>query len=168
MRGMLGLASLTLCALLLASPVLAQGAVISLGPATVDPNAPVEVTADSLRINRATGNAVFSGNVRIVQGQLTLAADEVEVFYNEDNANDEPIERVLATGNVVMVNGPESAEAGRAEFRPAENSLVMDGSVLLTQGRVILSGDRLVMDLLTGNGVVEGRVRSVLQPAGSE
>jgi len=40
------------------------------------------------------------------------------------------------------------------------------GNVLVTQGRTTIAGDRLNIDLITGNGTVEGRVRTILQPDG--
>ena len=43
--------------------------------------------------------------------------------------------------------------------------MVLIGDVLVTQGRTAIAGDRLSIDLTTGNGTVEGRVRTVLQPA---
>ncbi len=147
----------------------AQGAAISLGAPQADPDAPLEVTADGLSVDRETGNAIFTGNVRAVQGMMTLNADEVEVLYDEEDtgADDDGIREIIATGNVVLVNGPDVAESRRAVFRPREDRVVMTGDVLLTQGRTIVSGDRLVVNLATGQGNVEGRVKTVLRPRGA-
>jgi lipopolysaccharide export system protein LptA len=43
----------------------------------------------------------------------------------------------------------------------------MTGNVLLTQELNAVSGDRLSIDLETGTGVVEGRVRTVLRSGGN-
>jgi lipopolysaccharide export system protein LptA len=40
----------------------------------------------------------------------------------------------------------------------------MTGSVLLTQGRNAIAGERLVLDLKAGTGVMEGRVKTVFTP----
>lgn len=150
--------------LLVAWPVLAsaQGAAISLGAPAADPNGPVEVTADSLRVDRTSGNAVFSGSVRVSQGDLVLTAAEVTVIYSEDADAEDPISEVIATGDVVLINGEDAAEAQRAVVRPAEDRVYLTGGVLLTQGRTIIAGDSMVLNTLTGDGVVEGRVRTVL------
>lgn len=163
----LGLAA----ALLLApSPVLAQGAAISLGQPQTDPDAPLEVTADALTVERETGTAIFLGNVRAEQGGMTLNADEVRVFYEEasdtTDPEDEGIREIIAIGNVIMVNGPDIAEAERAVYRPRTDQVVMTGNVLLTQGRTIISGERMVVNLVTGQGTVEGRVRTLLRQGG--
>jgi lipopolysaccharide export system protein LptA len=44
---------------------------------------PVEVTADNLTIDQATGEAVFSGNVIVHQGDLRMAAGQVRVLYSD-------------------------------------------------------------------------------------
>jgi lipopolysaccharide export system protein LptA len=43
----------------------------------------------------------------------------------------------------------------------------MTGDVVLTQGQSALSSERLVIDLATGTGRLDGRVRTVFRPAGS-
>lgn len=151
-----------------ATAALAQGAAVTLGPPAADPDAPVEVTADALAVDRESGTAIFTGNVLVVQGAMRLTARKVEVFYTE--ATDESpeteggVREVVATGDVVFVNGEDAAEGQRAVFLPREDKVLVTGDVLLTQGRSIISGDRLVFDLATGEGTVEGRVRTVIRP----
>ena len=43
---------------------------------------------------------------------------------------------------------------------------VITGDVLLTQGDNVMSGQKLTVDLKTGMGHMDGRVRTVLQPEG--
>jgi len=45
--------------------------------------------------------------------------------------------------------------------------LVMTGDVLLTQGASVMSGQKLDVDLKTGVGRMDGRVRTILQPGGN-
>jgi lipopolysaccharide export system protein LptA len=45
----------------------------------------------------------------------------------------------------------------------ATRSVVMTGNVLLTQTLNAISGERLTINLDTGTGLVEGRVRTVLR-----
>ena len=56
---------------------------ISLGGVAVDTSAALEVAADSLAVDQATGRAVFSGDVLVQQGELRLTAGRVEVVYAE-------------------------------------------------------------------------------------
>ena len=71
---------------------------------------------------------------------------------------------MTATGNVLLVNGEETAKGAQAIYTVQEEVIVLTGDVLLNQGRSALSGQKLVVNLDTGNGVMEGRVRTVLQP----
>ena len=77
-----GLAGATL-ALGLAVSAAAQVA-IGFGGVAYDARQPVEVTADSLTIDQSTGEAVFSGNVIVHQGDLRMAAGQVRVLYSEN------------------------------------------------------------------------------------
>lgn len=126
-----------------------------------DTKAPVEVTADSLAVNQADGTATFTGNVLIVQGQMRLSAGEVNVEYGADHSK---IAKLHATGGVTMVSASEAAEAKEALYAVEDGTVVLSGDVLLTQGENVLSGQKLTVDLATGTGQMEGRVRTVLQP----
>ncbi|WP_425093816.1 LptA/OstA family protein [Tropicimonas sp. S265A] len=144
----------------------AQGTQVALGTPATSPDEEVEITSDTLNVNRETGEAVFVGSVVVTQGALKLVADEVVVFYAESTQLREGgITEVNATGNVVFVSGPDTAEGARATYKPDSQELRIFGDVLLTQGPVIVAGDALVMDLATGIGEMEGRVRTILQPA---
>lgn len=145
----------------------AQGTQVRVGTGLADPDAPVEITADELAVDRSTGHAVFTGNVLVIQSGLRMSADRIEVAYIENpTADQSPIHEVIATGNVILVNGSEAAEGDRAVFTPDEDRVVVTGNVLLTQGQTSLSGGRLVVDLATGAGRMEGRVKTVFTPGG--
>lgn len=143
-------------------PARAQGAEIAFGGLRADTLLPVEVTADQLGVNQTDGTAVFTGNVLVVQGDMRLAADRVEVVYG--NAERSRIERLHASGQVTLVSGADAAEAADAVYTIETGAVEMTGSVLLTQGGNTISGERLVVDLATGTGRMEGRVKTVLQP----
>jgi lipopolysaccharide export system protein LptA len=68
---------------------------------------------------------------------------------------------------VTLVGPTEAAEGREAVFEVATQTVLMSGDVLLTQDLSAVSGDRLVIDLATGAGVVEGRVRTVLRTGGN-
>lgn len=149
--------------LIFALPALAQTA-IGFGGVAHDSSAQIEVTSDSLSVDQITGNAVFAGNVIVIQGDMRMAAEEVSVSYGAEDAAQQ-IDQVLATGGVLLTRGQDAAEGNRAEYSVGSGSMVLIGDVLITQGRTAISGDRLSIDLNTGNGTVEGRVRTVLQPS---
>ena len=76
------LAALLLGWLICLAPAAVQaqaGATVAFGSMKGDPTLPVEVTADQLRVNQATGIAIFSGSVIVIQGTMRLTAPEVQV-----------------------------------------------------------------------------------------
>lgn len=137
---------------------------LTLGGLSADPSLPVEITADSLSVDQTTGRAVFSGNVRIGQGDLRLAAAEVLVVYNESTGN---IARLQASGGVTFVTATEAAEAANADYDLDGGLLTLSGDVLLTQGASALSADRMIVNLSDGSARMEGRVRTVFQQGGN-
>ncbi|KQI73637.1 organic solvent tolerance protein OstA [Loktanella sp. 5RATIMAR09] len=137
---------------------------INLGGMEVDTSAAVEVTADSLSIDQASGSAVFDGNVMIVQGDLRLTAGRVEVIYGADTSE---IARLLASEGVTFVTADEAAEAQQADYDIASGLLVMTGNVLLTQGPSAISAGQMTINVTDGTATMEGRVRTVLQQGGN-
>jgi lipopolysaccharide export system protein LptA len=129
-----------------------------------DATQPVEITSDRLDLDQAAGSAVFTGGVKVGQGVLRLAADRVEVFYDEGGEQSGTVRRMVATGNVTLSNGEEAAEAERATYEVATGLVEMEGDVLLTQGQNALSSERLSIDLNAGTGRLEGRVQTIFVP----
>ncbi|MFO1142364.1 MAG: LptA/OstA family protein [Amaricoccus sp.] len=167
---------------------LAQGTQVPFGGLHHDASQPVEITADRLDVDQAAGSAVFTGTVNVGQGTLRLAADRVDVFYDQTPsapAKDKPaapagadkpaahpagpatgrIKRLIATGNVTLSNGSEAAESKHAVYEVAAGTIAMDGDVVLTQGQNALSGETLLIDLNKGTGQIEGRVKTVFVPS---
>ena len=160
--GMLRL--LAILAVMLPGLALAQ-AEVPFGGLEHDSTLPVEITADRLDLDQAAGSAVFTGGVKVGQGTLRLAADRVEVFYDQASTQATgKVQRMIASGNVTLANGSEAAEADHAVYEVAAGTIVMEGSVLLTQGQNALSSERLDIDLNKGTGRLEGRGQTIFVP----
>lgn len=153
------LAGFVLCA---AAPALAQDA-MPFGGLKHDSSQQVEVSADSLRVDQASGSATFAGNVVVGQGTLRLAADSITVFYASEDGGG-AISRLEASGNVTLTNGAEAAEARAAVYDVATGTVSMTGDVLLTQDGNALAGQELAIDLNAGTAEMKGRVSSILRP----
>lgn len=140
----------------------AQGATVAFGGIKSDTSLPVEVTADQLAVNQTDASAVFTGNVVVIQGDLRLAAGTVRVEYDKEDRT--KVSRIVATEGVTLVSPAEAAEAREAIYSVAAGEVVMTGDVLLTQGGSTIAGQKLVVDLDTGTGRMDGRVRTVIDP----
>ena len=153
--------SLMMClALLCSAPVFAQGTNVAFGTIRQDTTAPVEVTADNLAVDQATGTAVFEGNVLIGQGELRLSAQKVEVVYRASSAG---IASLIATGGVTLVSGADAAEAARADYNIDSGTIVMTGDVLLTQGPSAITAQKMTINLQDGTAQMSGRVKTIIQ-----
>ena len=146
----------------LIQPAAAQVA-IGFGGVAHDSDQPVEAVSDTLTIDQTNGRALFSGNVIIIQGDLRIAAEDVEVIYS-DLDGERSVDEVIATGGVLITRGEDAAEGEDAVYAVAAGILTMTRDVLVTQGTTTIAGDSMVVDMTTGDGVVEGRVRTVLTP----
>ena len=139
----------------------AQQANIAFGGIKQDTSLPVTLDADTLAINNADGSALFTGNVLVSQGDMRMTAGEVQVEYLPDGGG---IKTLHATGGVTLSNAQDAAEAKDAVYTIDSGDVVMTGDVLLTQGNNAISGQKLVINLKAGTGVMEGRVQTVFTP----
>ncbi len=158
-----GLRAALLACILALAPLAgaAQGTSVSFGAQDHNPDAPVEISAESLSINRDDNTAVYSGDVLIQQDSMRLAAPQVLVIFTPDNS---AIDRMEATGGVTLVSGEDAAEADRAIYRVETGVIEMAGAVLLSQGPNALAAEDMRIDLDGGNAALSGRVRTVLTP----
>ncbi len=142
----------------------AQEAKIAFGDLAQDTSLPVEVTSETFAVDNADGTAVFSGDVRVTQGEMVLAASEVEVKYDPEGR---AIRELVASGGVSVTNLADTAKADGAVYTIDSGVIVMTGNVVLTQGPSSMQGQKLTINLKDGSGVMEGRVTTTFVPGGN-
>lgn len=145
-------------------PAAAQTAQLAFGTVRQDTALPVEMDADSLRVDQSTGTAVFTGNVHIKQGVMQLDAQEVLVIYR---STEEGIERLEATGGVTLTSGQDTANAQRADYDIDAGTLILTGDVAFAQGSATLSAQRMTIRLNDGTAEMTGRVKTTLTTGGN-
>lgn len=155
--------SALLASLLAITPavLLAQGTNVAFGGLKTDTTLPVEVNADQLSVNQTDGTATFTGNVIIVQGDMRVQAGEVLVNYSPDK---KAISSLHASGGVTVATGTDAATSETADYMPDTGELILQGSVVLTQGAAALSGQKLTLSLKSGLGTMAGRVTTIFTP----
>lgn len=146
-------------------PAIAQGTDVTFGGLTADTSLPVEVKSDQLSVDQSSGEAIFSGNVVVAQGDMRLSAAKIRVEYADEAGQ---VERLHAEGGVLLINATDAAEADNAVYTINSGEVVMTGNVLLTQGPAAMSAARLVVNLKTGLGRLEGGVTTTFKPKDSE
>lgn len=137
-----------------------------------EPDKPIEVEADALEVQDARQTATFTGNVRVVQGDIRMKADRITVHYDGGQSGNSRIQKIAASGNV-LISAPDNQTASGewANYMVATRQIEMGNSVVLRHGENIIRGSRLSVDLNSGQARVTGnenggtgRVRGLFQP----
>lgn len=131
---------------------------------------PIQIDALTLEMRDKDKAATFSGNVKVVQGDTTMRAQTLVVFYDEDpkapksatmkSATPGPggsssIRRLEAKGGVTVTQKDQTVTGQTGIFDMRANTVTMLGGVVLTKDKNVLRGDRLVVDMTTGVSRVE-------------
>ena len=145
-------AALLLAALLVAGTAHGQSALEK-----HDTNGPIDIDAAKIDVQDKAGQALFSGDVRMKQGDLNLAANTVKVFYRKKGDAPE-IVRLDASGGVNLVSPSERATGDYGIYDVEHRLLTMTGHVVLNQNQSVLRGSRLVIDLENGRSSLDSRV----------
>jgi lipopolysaccharide export system protein LptA len=149
---------------------------------------PVQIQAASLEVRDKEKVATFSGNVRVVQGDTTMRCKSLVVFYEQqaDKGNkagtrtmkaatpgpggSSQISRLEARGGVVVTQKDQIANGDTGVFDMKLNTVTLMGNVVVSQGRNVMRGSKLVVDLTSGVSRVEGgksngRVEMLFEPS---
>jgi lipopolysaccharide export system protein LptA len=118
-------------------------------------DAPVDFSADRIELQDKQNRVVLSGNVDITQGGLRLRAGRTTVAYTD--AGSLQVQRIDATGGVMVTRGDESARGEVAIYDFNRRIITLAGGVSLRRGSDVLNGGRLVIDLASGVSSVDGR-----------
>jgi lipopolysaccharide export system protein LptA len=149
---------------------------------------PIQIEAASLEMRDKKKEATFAGNVKVVQGDTTMTAKTLVVFYDSSSPATPPpagaksaksapiqsatpgpggsssIRKLEARGSVVVTQKDQVVTGETAVFDTRANLITMLGGVVLTQCKNVLRGDRLLVDMTTGVSRVEsdsGRVQGL-------
>lgn len=120
-----------------------------------DTNAPIDVDAARIEVRDGDRQAVFSGSVKVKQGDLRLNADSMTIRYRRDGDNP-TILRLDAKGAVEMVSPSERARGDFGIYDVEERQITLIGRVTLNQGQSVLRGGRVAIDLVSGRSTIDG------------
>ena len=119
-------------------------------------DAPIDVASDRLEVRDADNQAVFSGNVAIRQGGMTLDANSVTVFYKRGSGSAPEISRIDAQGAVKLLTASETASGRYGIYDVTAKTITLVGNVELTRAGSVLHGQRLAIDLASGRSTLDG------------
>src|SRR3546814_18030185 len=79
---------------------------------------PVDVDADRIEVQDRQDRAVFSGNVKVRQGNLAIDAARLRVAYRNASGKGLEILRIDADGGVQVRSPPESERGAHGLYDP--------------------------------------------------
>ncbi|MGQ0673339.1 MAG: LPS export ABC transporter periplasmic protein LptC [Hyphomicrobium sp.] len=136
-----------------------------------DPNAPVEIEADQLDADDAAKTAMFRGAVKATQGGFVIRTPELLATYSGEAglgevaatdakpADSKPaaqLTRIDAKKKVVVTSGDgQTVNGDWAIFDTATDTVTVGGDVMLSQGKNVVRGTRLVIDMTTGQSTID-------------
>jgi lipopolysaccharide export system protein LptA len=161
---------------------------------------PIQIEAAKLEVHDKNKMATFSGDVQVVQGDTTIKCQSLVVFYGAERgagaaqtvpppapaagapqaANLPPgmavpqgaqdIRRIEARGGVTVISKDQNASGDLGVYDLKKKTITLTGNVVVSQGKNVLHGDRVVVDTTTGNAHIDSgvasqsRVRALIQP----
>lgn len=146
MRGLLfGLAA---CGLVVGAGLAQQ---TSLGKGMLNPNAPIDLSADNFVADANAKTGVYTGNVVIHQGEMVMRANTVRAQFTDNKPS-----RITAQGKVVIdaPSGVATGDNGVYDVNP--RIVTLTGNVVLTKDKNIMRGRQLVVNLITGLATLDG------------
>ncbi|MDR3494930.1 MAG: LptA/OstA family protein [Ancalomicrobiaceae bacterium] len=136
---------------------------------------PISIDADNLNVAGPDQIVTITGNVVVKQKDTTLNTQTLKVFY-ENKPGTTPASDPATSGtqvrrfeayNGLKITQPDQTVTGDTGWfdMPSQKAEV-NGSVVLTQGKNVARGKRLLVNLKTGEYRLEGRVQILLEQTG--
>lgn len=148
---------------------------------------PISVTSKKFTARNVPGGkeAVFDGEVKVKQGELTLTCEKLAIVYDEERANTAAdsgsrqgpkelqsvsgIKSIVASGSVKIVQNERMATAGKAEYDNLRRTITLtDGPPRLWQGPDVMMAHTVIIyldenrsELRGGDGAV---IKAVINP----
>lgn len=120
---------------------------------------PIQITSTKDAVySRSEGVFTFSENVRVIQGTSQLTSDALTVHCAKSTApageeGCDPIERIVAEGDVIYTTAAEKIRGDRAEYNYAADVITITGVVIMSRGAEgVVRGSKVVYDV--GKGTV--------------
>ncbi len=137
---------------------------------------PIQIESDRLQVLDAEGKAVFSGNVRVVQGATQMRSGEMTVYYAKDGgdiaAGTSQIDRIDVTDDVYIKTEEQEATADSGSFDMRTEVVELSGEkVVLTDGENVFVGCKLTVFMKSGEARLDScgdRVRIQLDPQSNQ
>ena len=141
---------LALALLLTAAPLPAQ--TDDSGDETPPPPGSTVITADELHSDQANHQSVFTGKVIAVGTSFRLTCQEMTVFFTNDNK----VDRIVATGDVIITQPDRITHCGHAEYFRDEDKFVLTDQPVIYDHKNKIAGPQITIYRTTQKMEVTG------------
>lgn len=193
-RWRMGAAMVMLVALVAGAPANANAQALTdaFGGFAASPDQPIDIQANRLDVDDKAKRAVFTGQVVARQDTFVMNSQTLEIRYGQRAGGKKPtsasagalgggsteITHLTARGKVFIESAKQNKQTATgnwAEFDVKKRIITMGDLVTLKQGKNVIRGTRLVINLATGRSSVQsssptgsakkgGRIRMVITP----
>jgi lipopolysaccharide export system protein LptA len=140
---------------------------------------PIEITSNRMEAFNEKKLVVFSGNAIAKQGNKVLKADQLNLYYKKEPGKKVKVgttetegtgdlEKVEAKGNVSLTQGGRTATGDEAIYLRDSGKVILTGNPVLSEGKNLIKGDRVIVFLNEDRGVVESntkkQVKAIIYP----
>lgn len=144
---------------------------------------PIEIASNRLDAYNEEKLVVFTGDAVATQGDKTIKADRLLVYYKKNQGATEQIgskglegsgelDKIEAKGHVTIIQGDRIVSGDDAIFYNDIQKITMTGSAVMREGKNIIRGETIVVYLNENRGVVESaenkRVTATIYPKKEE
>lgn len=145
---------------------------------------PIEIASNRLDAYNEKRLVIFSGDAVATQGDKTIKADRLLVYYKKDEQRPKTsaaknveqsgdLERIEAKGKVTVIQGERVVTGNEAVYSQEAQKITMTGNAVMREGKNVVRGETIVVYLNENRGVVEGnaenkRVKATIYPKSEE
>jgi lipopolysaccharide export system protein LptA len=139
---------------------------------------PIQIISDRLDVYSDKMIVVFSGNAVARQGDRTIKSDKILLYYKKKPTDEKEggslkitsgdLERIEASGHVTIRQSERIVKGEEAIFYQDEQKIIITGNAVMTEGKNVIHGDKIVVLLRENRGFVESvedkRVTATIYP----
>jgi lipopolysaccharide export system protein LptA len=145
----------------------------------MDKSQPIDIQSDRLDAYQEKREVIFSGNAIATQGDRKIKADRLLIYYKDrPGATGKKdiqgmgvvgdLERLEAQGHVTITEPNRIVTGDHAVFYYDLQKIVMTGNAVMSEGKNIIRGGKIIVLLDEDRGIVEGseskRVTATIYP----
>ncbi|MDE6224474.1 MAG: hypothetical protein K2M23_03270 [Alphaproteobacteria bacterium] len=110
-----------------------------------------EIIAKDNVIYYKAKNYATAKNAKIINTGRTLFADDIKVEFERTNDASNQLKKILANGNIKLIDGEEELYGDTAEYNPKTGLATISGNVYFKKGtKANLSGGKIIYNMKTG------------------